>query len=105
MQINGVAEGPDRTISLSLRDNNEHWVILDQSKQALYLNSTGRVLDRDVRHLCSLYRQHLLLFYYFTLVVGLYYRLSLWHNSHGCFTLSSICYCEKVLAPESFSSC
>ncbi|KAI4807668.1 hypothetical protein KUCAC02_027459, partial [Chaenocephalus aceratus] len=47
MQINGVAEGPDRTISLSLRDNHEHWVILDQSKQALYLNSTGRVLDRD----------------------------------------------------------
>nr|XP_010789033.1 PREDICTED: protocadherin-15-like [Notothenia coriiceps] len=47
MQINGVAEGPDRTISLSLRDNHDHWVILDQSKQALYLNSTGRVLDRD----------------------------------------------------------
>ncbi|XP_038592050.1 protocadherin-15-like isoform X1 [Micropterus salmoides] len=47
MQINGVAEGPDRTISLSLRDNHEHWVILDSSKQALYLNSTGRVLDRD----------------------------------------------------------
>lgn len=50
MQINGVAEGPDRTISLSLRDNNDYWVILDPSKQALYLNSTGRVLDRDVRH-------------------------------------------------------
>lgn len=49
MQINGVAEGPDRTISLSLRDNHDHWVILDPSKQALYLNSTGRVLDRDVR--------------------------------------------------------
>lgn len=48
MQINGVAEGPDRTISLSLRDNHDHWVILDPSKQALYLNSTGRVLDRDV---------------------------------------------------------
>ncbi|XP_029953285.1 protocadherin-15-like [Salarias fasciatus] len=47
MQINGVAEGPDRTISLSLRDNHDHWVILDPSKQALYLNSTGRVLDRD----------------------------------------------------------
>uniref|UniRef100_A0A8C4H927 Cadherin domain-containing protein n=1 Tax=Dicentrarchus labrax TaxID=13489 RepID=A0A8C4H927_DICLA len=47
MQINGVAEGPDRTISLSLRDNYDHWVILDPSKQALYLNSTGRVLDRD----------------------------------------------------------
>lgn len=49
MQINGVAEGPDRTISLSLRDNHDYWVILDPSKQALYLNSTGRVLDRDVR--------------------------------------------------------
>ncbi|XP_068611043.1 protocadherin-15-like [Brachionichthys hirsutus] len=47
MQINGVAEGPDRTIALSLRDNYNHWVILDPSKQALYLNSTGRVLDRD----------------------------------------------------------
>lgn len=51
MQINGVAEGPDRTISLSLRDNYDHWVILEPSKQALYLNSTGRVLDRDVRPL------------------------------------------------------
>ncbi|KAM9715616.1 protocadherin-15-like [Menidia menidia] len=47
MQINGVAEGPDRTISLSLRDNHNYWVILDPSKQSLYLNSTGRVLDRD----------------------------------------------------------
>ncbi|XP_034425621.1 protocadherin-15b isoform X3 [Hippoglossus hippoglossus] len=47
MQINGVAEGPDRTISLSLRDNRDYWVILDPSKQALYLNSTGRLLDRD----------------------------------------------------------
>ncbi|XP_040924588.1 protocadherin-15-like isoform X6 [Betta splendens] len=47
MQINGVAQGPNRTISLSLRDNNNYWVILDPSKQALYLNSTGRVLDRD----------------------------------------------------------
>lgn len=48
MQINGVAEGPNRTISLSLKENNDYWVILDPSKQALYLNSTGRVLDRDV---------------------------------------------------------
>ncbi|XP_032358281.1 protocadherin-15 isoform X2 [Etheostoma spectabile] len=47
MQINGVAEGPHRTISLSLRDNQDYWVILDPSKKALYLNSTGRVLDRD----------------------------------------------------------
>ncbi|XP_037546821.1 protocadherin-15 [Nematolebias whitei] len=48
MQINGVAAGPNRTISLSLRDNKDYWVILDPSKQALYLNSTGRVLDRDL---------------------------------------------------------
>uniref|UniRef100_A0A673BJ62 Protocadherin-15 n=1 Tax=Sphaeramia orbicularis TaxID=375764 RepID=A0A673BJ62_9TELE len=47
MQINGVAEGPERTISLSLRDNHDYWVILDPTKQALYLNSTGRLLDRD----------------------------------------------------------
>lgn len=57
MQINGVAEGPDRTISLSLRDNQDYWVILDPSKKALYLNSTGRVLDRDVRR-----RNYLILF-------------------------------------------
>lgn len=48
MQINGRAEDPDRTISLSLRDNYNYWVILDPAKQRLYLNSTGRVLDRDV---------------------------------------------------------
>ncbi|XP_061564652.1 protocadherin-15-like [Cololabis saira] len=47
MQINGMAEGPDRTISLSLKDNNDYWVILDPSTQTLYLNSTGRLLDRD----------------------------------------------------------
>ncbi|XP_073722817.1 protocadherin-15b isoform X2 [Misgurnus anguillicaudatus] len=47
MQINGRAEGPDRTISLSLRDNQDYWVILDPVRQRLYLNSTGRVLDRD----------------------------------------------------------
>uniref|UniRef100_A0AAY4D0V0 Cadherin domain-containing protein n=1 Tax=Denticeps clupeoides TaxID=299321 RepID=A0AAY4D0V0_9TELE len=47
MQINGRAEDPDRTISLSLRDNYQNWVILDPVKQKLYLNSTGRVLDRD----------------------------------------------------------
>ncbi|XP_060747515.1 protocadherin-15b [Tachysurus vachellii] len=47
MQINGRAESPNRTISLSLRDNYDHWVILDPVKQRLYLNSTGRVLDRD----------------------------------------------------------
>lgn len=47
MQINGIAEGPNRTISLSLQDNRDYWVILDPAKQALYLNSTGRRLDRD----------------------------------------------------------
>ena len=49
MQINGVADGPNRTISLSLRDNKDYWVLLDPGRQALYLNSTGRLLDRDVR--------------------------------------------------------
>lgn len=53
MQINGRAEDPDRTISLSLRDNYDHWVILDPVRQRLYLNSTGRVLDRDVSTLKS----------------------------------------------------
>uniref|UniRef100_W5MH39 Protocadherin-15 n=1 Tax=Lepisosteus oculatus TaxID=7918 RepID=W5MH39_LEPOC len=47
MQIKGRVEGPQRTISLSLRDNYDHWVILDPVRQRLYLNSTGRVLDRD----------------------------------------------------------
>ncbi|XP_051968339.1 protocadherin-15b [Xyrauchen texanus] len=47
MQINGRAEDPDRTISLSLRVNHDYWVILDPVKQRLYLNSTGRLLDRD----------------------------------------------------------
>uniref|UniRef100_A0AAV2LAT0 Cadherin domain-containing protein n=1 Tax=Knipowitschia caucasica TaxID=637954 RepID=A0AAV2LAT0_KNICA len=47
MRINGVADGPNPTISLSLRDNHDHWVLLDPAKQALYLNSTGRLLDRD----------------------------------------------------------
>ncbi|XP_076856743.1 protocadherin-15b isoform X2 [Brachyhypopomus gauderio] len=47
MQINGRTEDPDRTISLSLRNNYNNWVILDPVQQRLYLNSTGRVLDRD----------------------------------------------------------
>nr|XP_054605170.1 protocadherin-15 isoform X3 [Nothobranchius furzeri] len=47
MHINGVAEGPNRTISLSLRDNFDNWVILEPARQALYLNSTNRDLDRD----------------------------------------------------------
>ncbi|XP_048125672.1 protocadherin-15a isoform X2 [Alosa alosa] len=47
MQINGRAEDPDRTISLTLLDNYDHWVILDSCRQRLFLNSTGRVLDRD----------------------------------------------------------
>lgn len=48
MLIKGTAGGPDPTIELSLKDNVDYWVILDPIKQTLYLNSTGRVLDRDV---------------------------------------------------------
>ncbi|XP_042565502.1 protocadherin-15a isoform X2 [Clupea harengus] len=47
MQINGRAQDPDRTISLTLLDNYDYWVILDSARQRLFLNSTGRVLDRD----------------------------------------------------------
>uniref|UniRef100_A0A6Q2XK87 Cadherin domain-containing protein n=1 Tax=Esox lucius TaxID=8010 RepID=A0A6Q2XK87_ESOLU len=47
MQIQGRAEDPGRTISLSLLNNYGNWVILDPVSQKLYLNSTGRVLDRD----------------------------------------------------------
>ncbi|XP_014737755.1 PREDICTED: protocadherin-15 [Sturnus vulgaris] len=47
MLIKGTAGGPDPTIELSLKDNVDYWVILDPIKQTLYLNSTGRVLDRD----------------------------------------------------------
>uniref|UniRef100_A0A672QQM8 Protocadherin-15-like n=1 Tax=Sinocyclocheilus grahami TaxID=75366 RepID=A0A672QQM8_SINGR len=36
-----------KTISLTLLDNYDYWVILDSALQRLYLNSTGRVLDRD----------------------------------------------------------
>src|SRR4029434_3840600 len=47
MQINGRAQDPDRTISLTLLDNYDYWVILDSARQRLFLNSTGRGLDRD----------------------------------------------------------
>ncbi|XP_066534297.1 protocadherin-15a isoform X2 [Hoplias malabaricus] len=47
MQINGRAQDPGRTISLTLLDNYNYWVIMDPILQRLYLNSTGRVLDRD----------------------------------------------------------
>ncbi|KAK5908582.1 hypothetical protein CgunFtcFv8_016625 [Champsocephalus gunnari] len=47
MQINGRAQDPGRTISLTLLDNYDYWVILDPTRQRLYLNSTGRILDRD----------------------------------------------------------
>ncbi|XP_072246982.1 protocadherin-15-like [Leuresthes tenuis] len=47
MQINGRAQDPERTISLTLLDNYDYWVILEPTRQRLYLNSTGRVLDRD----------------------------------------------------------
>ncbi|XP_053307239.1 protocadherin-15 [Spea bombifrons] len=47
MQIKGTAGGSDPTIEISLKDNVDYWVILDPITQRLYLNSTGRVLDRD----------------------------------------------------------
>nr|XP_021146991.1 protocadherin-15 isoform X1 [Columba livia]XP_021146992.1 protocadherin-15 isoform X1 [Columba livia]XP_021146993.1 protocadherin-15 isoform X1 [Columba livia]XP_021146994.1 protocadherin-15 isoform X1 [Columba livia]XP_021146995.1 protocadherin-15 isoform X1 [Columba livia]XP_021146996.1 protocadherin-15 isoform X1 [Columba livia]XP_021146997.1 protocadherin-15 isoform X1 [Columba livia]XP_021146998.1 protocadherin-15 isoform X1 [Columba livia]XP_021146999.1 protocadherin-15 isoform X1 len=47
MLIKGTAGGPDPTIELSLKDNTDYWVILDPLSQRLYLNSTGRLLDRD----------------------------------------------------------
>uniref|UniRef100_A0A8C7YTH6 Protocadherin-15 n=1 Tax=Oryzias sinensis TaxID=183150 RepID=A0A8C7YTH6_9TELE len=47
MQIYGNAQGPGRTISLTLLDNYDYWVILEPARQRLYLNSTGRRLDRD----------------------------------------------------------
>ncbi|XP_055208043.2 protocadherin-15 [Gorilla gorilla gorilla] len=47
MLIKGTAGGPDPTIELSLKDNVDYWVLMDPVKQMLFLNSTGRVLDRD----------------------------------------------------------
>lgn len=47
LQIKGRAHEPEKTIELTLLDNTDYWVILDPAKQRLYLNSTGRVLDRD----------------------------------------------------------
>uniref|UniRef100_A0A8C7B652 Protocadherin-15 n=1 Tax=Neovison vison TaxID=452646 RepID=A0A8C7B652_NEOVI len=47
MLIKGTAGGPDPTIELSLKDNVDYWVLLDPVRQMLFLNSTGRVLDRD----------------------------------------------------------
>ncbi|KAJ7987761.1 hypothetical protein DPEC_G00329850 [Dallia pectoralis] len=47
MQIQGRTEDPGRTISLSLLNNYDNWIILDPASQKLFLNSTGRVLDRD----------------------------------------------------------
>lgn len=48
LQIKGQARDPDRTIELTLLENYEYWVILEPERQRLYLNSTGRILDRDV---------------------------------------------------------
>uniref|UniRef100_A0A8C4YVW9 Protocadherin-related 15a n=1 Tax=Gadus morhua TaxID=8049 RepID=A0A8C4YVW9_GADMO len=50
MQINGRTRNPGGTISLTLLDNYDYWVILDASQQRLFLNSTGRILDRDPPH-------------------------------------------------------
>ncbi|KAJ8014000.1 hypothetical protein DPEC_G00035680 [Dallia pectoralis] len=47
MQIYGKADDPYRTIYLKLLDNFNYWVILDPVRQRLFLNSTGRLLDRD----------------------------------------------------------
>uniref|UniRef100_F6WJ16 Protocadherin-15 n=1 Tax=Ornithorhynchus anatinus TaxID=9258 RepID=F6WJ16_ORNAN len=47
MLIKGTAGGPNPTIELSLKDNVDYWVLLDPIKQMLFLNSTGRILDRD----------------------------------------------------------
>ncbi|XP_067858865.1 protocadherin-15b [Heptranchias perlo] len=47
LQITGHAGGSNPTIALSLKGNNDYWVLLDSVNQRLYLNSTGRVLDRD----------------------------------------------------------
>ncbi|XP_048362992.1 protocadherin-15 isoform X3 [Sphaerodactylus townsendi] len=47
MLIKGTARGPDPTIELTLKDNVDYWVILDPINQRLFLNSTGRILDRD----------------------------------------------------------
>ncbi|GCB63838.1 hypothetical protein scyTo_0000204 [Scyliorhinus torazame] len=47
LQITGHAGGSNPTIALSLKGNNDHWVLLDAVNQRLYLNSTGRVLNRD----------------------------------------------------------
>lgn len=55
MQINGRAQDPGRTISLTLLDNFDYWVILEPARQRLYLNSTGRVLDRDVSTVLRVY--------------------------------------------------
>lgn len=48
MQINGRTQRPGETIALTLLENYEYWVILEPARQRLYLNSTGRILDRDV---------------------------------------------------------
>uniref|UniRef100_A0AAV2JJ64 Cadherin domain-containing protein n=1 Tax=Knipowitschia caucasica TaxID=637954 RepID=A0AAV2JJ64_KNICA len=47
LMIKGRAEDPGRTIELTLLDNTDYWFLLDPTRQRLYLNSTGRVLDRD----------------------------------------------------------
>ena len=63
MLIKGTAGGPDPTIELSLKDNVDYWVLLDPVKQMLFLNSTGRVLDRDVSTFFFLFAPLLQLYY------------------------------------------
>nr|XP_032805504.1 protocadherin-15 isoform X2 [Petromyzon marinus]XP_032805505.1 protocadherin-15 isoform X2 [Petromyzon marinus]XP_032805507.1 protocadherin-15 isoform X2 [Petromyzon marinus]XP_032805508.1 protocadherin-15 isoform X2 [Petromyzon marinus] len=47
MHIKGIASGPSPTISLALLLNENQWVRLDPALQRLYLNTAGRIFDRD----------------------------------------------------------
>lgn len=76
MLIKGTAGGPDPTIELSLKDNVDYWVLLDPVKQMLFLNSTGRVLDRDVST-----------FFFFAHMLQLYYNL----NVCMCLLIGQVC--------------
>ncbi|CAN0436772.1 unnamed protein product [Lampetra fluviatilis] len=47
MHIKGISSGPSPTISLALLLNENQWVRLDPALQRLYLNTAGRIFDRD----------------------------------------------------------